>query len=237
MVCSNVSPAPRRDRSGRSRPARARRAGREAWPARRLRGAGLGPSYQRLSRRLGSGPAADHPAVGLMLDSFHILARKTTPVRSVRIPGDRIFLVQMADAPFWRWTYLSWSRHFRNFPGQGDLPIRFMAAVATTGYDGFCRSRSSTTSSGRVRAQRRGRRAAITDLSADRLAARLERPIPGAARLPARARALGAEFVEFAVDEESGPELEKCLRLSASAAPAGTLQGRRHGGVRATSIS
>ena len=33
---------------------------------------------------------------------------------------------------------LQWSRHFRNFPGQGDLPVdAFMAAVEATGYDGW----------------------------------------------------------------------------------------------------
>ncbi|TIU31492.1 MAG: sugar phosphate isomerase/epimerase, partial [Mesorhizobium sp.] len=32
---------------------------------------------------------------------------------------------------------LYWSRHFRNMPGEGDLPvIDFMRAVAATGYDG-----------------------------------------------------------------------------------------------------
>jgi 4-hydroxyphenylpyruvate dioxygenase len=66
---------------------------------------------------------ANHPAVGLVLDSFHILARETdlTAIRS--IPNDRIFLVQMADAPKLDMDYLSWSRHYRCFPGQGDLPI------------------------------------------------------------------------------------------------------------------
>src|SRR5687767_12285909 len=42
---------------------------------------------------------ADHPAVGLVLDSFHILARKTDLSAIRAIPGDRIFLVQAADAP------------------------------------------------------------------------------------------------------------------------------------------
>ena len=33
--------------------------------------------------------------------------------------------------------YLSWSRHYRNFPGQGDLPVlEFMQALSVTGYDG-----------------------------------------------------------------------------------------------------
>src|SRR5918998_3457384 len=42
---------------------------------------------------------ADHPAVGLVLDSFHVLARGTD-LRAIRsILKDKIFLVQMADGP------------------------------------------------------------------------------------------------------------------------------------------
>jgi 4-hydroxyphenylpyruvate dioxygenase len=81
---------------------------------------------------------ADHPAVGLVLDSFHVLVRGTdlTPIRS--IPKDRIFLVQIADAPHLDMDYLSWSRHYRCFPGQGDLAIDpFMAALQATGFDGL----------------------------------------------------------------------------------------------------
>ena len=44
----------------------------------------------------------------------------------------------MADAPLLDMDYLSWSRHYRNFPGQGDLPIdEFMRALLATGYDGL----------------------------------------------------------------------------------------------------
>src|SRR4029077_15410327 len=73
---------------------------------------------------------ADHPAIGLVLDTFHIFARKTElrPIRA--IPRDRIFLVQVADAPLLDMDSLSWSRHFRNFPGQGELPLLdFMEAL------------------------------------------------------------------------------------------------------------
>src|ERR1700754_3856522 len=80
---------------------------------------------------------ANHPAVGLVLDTFHILVRKTDLSAIRSIPSDRIFLVQMADAPLLQMDYLTWSRHYRNFPGQGDLPLlEFMEALATTGYDG-----------------------------------------------------------------------------------------------------
>ena len=80
---------------------------------------------------------ADHPAVGLVLDTFHILARSTDLSAIRSIPRDRIFLVQLADAPLLQMDYLSWSRHFRNFPGQGELPVLdFMEALPATGYDG-----------------------------------------------------------------------------------------------------
>ncbi|HEY9347388.1 MAG TPA: sugar phosphate isomerase/epimerase, partial [Inquilinus sp.] len=80
---------------------------------------------------------ADHPAIGLILDSFHTLSRGIDPDSIRAIPADRIFLVQLADAPRLEMDLLSWSRHFRNLPGQGDLPVTaFTEAVAATGYDG-----------------------------------------------------------------------------------------------------
>ncbi len=80
---------------------------------------------------------ADHRCVGLILDSFHTLARGSdlNPIRS--IPGDRIFHVQLADAPKIEMNLEYLSRHFRTMPGEGDLPlVDFMSAVATTGYAG-----------------------------------------------------------------------------------------------------
>lgn len=80
---------------------------------------------------------ADHPNVGLILDSFHTLGRGIDPETIRRIPGDRIFFVQLADAPQIDMDLLYWSRHFRNMPGEGDLPVvAFMRAVMATGYDG-----------------------------------------------------------------------------------------------------
>src|ERR687894_2571422 len=79
---------------------------------------------------------ANHPAVGLVLDSFHVLARGTDLSAIRSIPPERIFLVQMADAPKLGMDYLSWSRHYRCFPGQGELPIDdFMLALHATGFD------------------------------------------------------------------------------------------------------
>ena len=42
---------------------------------------------------------ADHPQVGLILDTFHALARRCPIEPIAEIPGDRIVLVQTADAP------------------------------------------------------------------------------------------------------------------------------------------
>ncbi|MBP1804192.1 bifunctional sugar phosphate isomerase/epimerase/4-hydroxyphenylpyruvate dioxygenase family protein [Rubellimicrobium aerolatum] len=79
----------------------------------------------------------DHPAVGLILDSFHTLGRGIDPDTIRRIPGDRIAFVQLADAPAIPMDLLYWSRHFRNMPGEGDLDVtRFMRAVMATGYAG-----------------------------------------------------------------------------------------------------
>lgn len=80
---------------------------------------------------------ADHPHIGLILDSYHTMARGIDPESIRSIPGDRIFFLQLADAPAIDMDLLYLSRHFRNMPGEGDLDLqRFMAAVAATGYGG-----------------------------------------------------------------------------------------------------
>jgi 4-hydroxyphenylpyruvate dioxygenase len=80
---------------------------------------------------------ADHDNIGLIVDSFHTLARKTDPETIRRIPGDKIFFVQLADAPLIEMDLLYWSRHFRNMPGEGDLDVTaFMQAVMAAGYSG-----------------------------------------------------------------------------------------------------
>lgn len=80
---------------------------------------------------------ADHPQIGLVLDSFHILARRL-PVDDIRqIPADRIALVQIADAPGIEMDLLFLSRHHRCLPGQGDLPVATMLReLRATGYQG-----------------------------------------------------------------------------------------------------
>ncbi|WP_203581919.1 bifunctional sugar phosphate isomerase/epimerase/4-hydroxyphenylpyruvate dioxygenase family protein [Microbacterium hibisci] len=80
---------------------------------------------------------ADHPAVGLCLDSFHILSKGHSPEAIETIPADKIFFVQLADAPLLTMDVLSWSRHHRLFPGEGGFDLgTFMAHLIRTGYDG-----------------------------------------------------------------------------------------------------
>lgn len=150
---------------------------------------------------------AGHPNIGLILDSFHTLARRID-VDSIRaIPGDRIFIVQLADAPLIEMDLLNWSRHFRCMPGQGDLPmVDFMRAVAATGYDGPLsleifndQFRGGSPKSISVD----GRRSLLNLMDqANRAEPALAIPV---AEMPDRVGVLDVEFIEFASsDEEMG---------------------------------
>jgi len=156
---------------------------------------------------------ADHPAVGLVLDSFHILVRGTdlTPIRA--IPKDRIFLVQIADAPLLDMDYLSWSRHYRCFPGQGDLALdRFMTALQATGYDGLV---SLEIFSDRFRAGSArgvaidGQRSLLFML--DNLRRATGTPVKGIRALPPASTVRGLEFLEFAMDDASAVVFETVI--------------------------
>ena len=144
---------------------------------------------------------ADHKSIGIILDSFHTLAPKL-PTGSIRsIPADKIFLVQLADAPKLELDILSWSRHFRCFPGQGDLPVlEFMDAVAATGYAGPL-SLEIFNDQFRAGAATRtaidGMRSLL--LLQDQLAA--ARANGAGDALAPKARGHGVGFIEFAVNE------------------------------------
>jgi 4-hydroxyphenylpyruvate dioxygenase len=152
---------------------------------------------------------ADHPAVGLVVDSFHTFARRLDLKPLQSIPGDRIFLIHLADAPWLDMDSLSWSRHFRCFPGQGDMPLRdFMEAVLTTGYDGEF-SLEIFNDQFRAGSPREvavdGQRSLVylmDQLRGSPAAAKLKIPA-----MPPRSQCLGVEFIEFAVDDRSAAEL------------------------------
>lgn len=156
---------------------------------------------------------ADHPNIGLILDSFHTLSRKID-VGSIRsIPKDKIFIVQMADAPLIEMDLLYWSRHFRNMPGEGDLPVReFTEAVAATGYNGYLsleifndqfRGGSPRT----IAAD--GYRSLI--YLGDQVRRNPEAATLSVAEMPDRVSVKGIGFVEFSTDAEDGENLAGIL--------------------------
>src|SRR5947207_7910720 len=148
---------------------------------------------------------ADHHSIGVILDSFHALAPSfpTLPIQS--IPADRIFLVQLADAPKLGLDVLSWSRHFRCFPGQGDLPVAdFMQAVLATGYSGPL---SLEIFNDQFRAGSAVRTATDGLRSLILLEDQLGRATSHAPALRPRATSRGVGFVEFAVSEHKAKDL------------------------------
>src|ERR1700751_254233 len=147
---------------------------------------------------------ADHPNICIILDSFHILAPRF-PISAIpSIPGDRIFLVQLADAPQLELDVLSWSRHHRSFPGQGDLPVGdFMDALAATGYRGPL---SLEIFNDEFRA---GLSSSVA-VDGYRSLALLE-DAHGSKKLPTRTATRGVGCIEFAVDQAHGSELTHLL--------------------------
>ena len=79
----------------------------------------------------------DHPNLGTCLDSFHILSRDWDTAPIEKINPEKIFFVQVADAPKLSMDVLSWSRHYRVFPGEGQFELaKFMGHVVRAGYTG-----------------------------------------------------------------------------------------------------
>lgn len=182
--------------------------------------------------------AADHPALGVCLDSFHILSRGSDPAGIESIPGEKIFFLQLADAPFMNMDVLQWSRHYRLFPEQGtfDLPA-FLGHVLTAGYTGplslevfndvFRQSdpgRAAVdahrsllalyeSTVGSVPLDRAGAVARSDPASA--VVSTVVSTVPaesGAARqVPAAPELGGFAFAELAVDDESGPAVAATL--------------------------
>jgi 4-hydroxyphenylpyruvate dioxygenase len=172
---------------------------------------------------------ADHPALGICLDSFHILSRGSDMVGIVAIPGERIFVLQLADAPRPPMDLLQWSRHHRCFPGQGDLDVQGMTAQALrAGYDGSLSLEIFNDIFRQIPATR-----SAADGMRSLLA--LEESL-GLTRLPAISALSGFAFAELAVDERSaGPTAYLLGALGCS--PAARHKSKRvelweQGGVR-----
>jgi 4-hydroxyphenylpyruvate dioxygenase len=80
---------------------------------------------------------AHHPHLGLILDSFHTLVRPDDWSALRSLPGERIFFVQVGDAPRMDADPLTVRRNHSRLPGDGDLDVSgFLRACLATGYAG-----------------------------------------------------------------------------------------------------
>mgnify|MGYP001952267574 CR=1 FL=1 len=161
---------------------------------------------------------ADHSAVGVILDSFHTLSLKGDPAAIADIPGNKIFFVQMADAPLLAMDVLEWSRHFRCFPGQGEFDLPgFLAPIIRTGYsgplsleifnDGFRAAPPRANAVDGLRSLLYLEEKTRQLLAADVQPANLDLLFD----TPPASRYHGVEFLEFAVDEAAGAKLSGWL--------------------------
>ncbi|AMS15876.1 MULTISPECIES: 3-dehydroshikimate dehydratase QuiC [Pseudomonas] len=158
---------------------------------------------------------ADHPSLGVLLDSFHTLSLKGDPAAIAEIPGDKIFFVQMADAPILAMDVLEWSRHFRCFPGQGDFDLPgFLAPIIKSGYTGPL-SLEIFNDGFRAAPPRANAADGLRSLLylEEKTRQRLEQEAAPVANIdtlfapPPASEYGGTEFLEFAVDEALGAKL------------------------------
>lgn len=162
---------------------------------------------------------ANHSNLGMVLDSFHTLALRGDPAAIAQLPADKIFFVQMADAPLLAMDVLEWSRHFRNFPGQGDFDLpRFLAPILQTGYqgplsleifnDGFRAAPPRANAADGLRSllylEEKTRELLHTQSAPEAVVEHLF-------STPVAAPYQGVEFLEFAVDEAAGAKLKRWL--------------------------
>ncbi|MET0541285.1 MAG: TIM barrel protein, partial [Variovorax sp.] len=168
---------------------------------------------------------ADHPNLGLILDSFHTYSLKDDPAGIADIPGDKIFFLQMADAPLLAMDVLQWARHHRSFPGQGEFDMAtFLEKTLRAGYTGplsleifndvFRETPNKRTAVDAMRSllylesQVRDRfaKAPATDAKAQRALDTIELFNP-----PPAPKLSGFSFLEFAADETSAVALGTML--------------------------
>ncbi len=212
LVCSSVAPDAVGDPD--------RLAGQLATAAARAGERGLRIAYEALAwgrhvstweRSWDAVRRADSPALGLCLDSFHVLSRGGDPAGFADVPGDKLFFLQLADAPRLAMDVLQWSRHHRLFPGQGtfDLP-GFVAAVLATGYAGPL----SLEVFNDVYRQADPARTAVDAMRSLQWleeALALRNPASGPTPPPAAPALSGWSFTELGVDGVSGPRAAEVL--------------------------
>lgn len=158
---------------------------------------------------------ANHPALGLCVDSFHTLSLgDDLSGLAGLVPADKLFFLQLADAPKLSMDVLSWSRHHRLFPGQGELPVAdFLRDLLAAGYTGPL-SLEIFNDEFRAAPSRRIARDGLRSL------AWIEDQV-GVTPLPALPVLSGIEFVEFALDHAAREDLGRFI----------STLGFRRGGV------
>ncbi|MFM5953175.1 MAG: bifunctional sugar phosphate isomerase/epimerase/4-hydroxyphenylpyruvate dioxygenase family protein, partial [Novosphingobium sp.] len=136
------------------------------------------------------------------------------------IRADKLFLVQVCDAPKLQMEYLGWSRHFRCMPGQGELPLDDWAdAIRRIGYDGYW---SLEIFNDRFRAGSASGVALDGLRSLRLLEGGIARAAMPPASLPPKAVPSAVEFIEFAASAEEAEALGAMLR------PLGFRPAARH---------
>ncbi len=151
----------------------------------------------------------DHPALGICLDSFHVLSRSNSPAAVGDIPTDKVFHIQLADAPRPDIDTPEWSLHHRLFPGQGALDVGgFLTRMQGAGYDGPVALEVFND----VYQQEDPRHTATDAMRSIRV---LAESVAGAAEasvaLPPAPQLDGFAFTELAVDAVSGPLVSRAL--------------------------
>ncbi|MRG60656.1 TIM barrel protein [Agromyces sp. CFH 90414] len=165
----------------------------------------------------------DHAALGLCLDSFHVLSTRNDPAAVDEVDVARVFHVQLADAPRRNPDVREWSLHSRLFPGQGSLDVAgFLGRLLSAGYAGPIALEVFND----VYQQEDPRHAATDAMRSMRALAEAVaasgRPTAGGhpaaperiaigEGLPPAPPLGGFAFAEFAVDEVSGPLVSRAL--------------------------
>lgn len=79
----------------------------------------------------------DYPSLGMVLDSAHIFPLDLPYAPIETIPGDKIFLVEIADLPRLRLPLREASLSYRLFPGEGTVDLEgLVRAAEVAGYKG-----------------------------------------------------------------------------------------------------
>lgn len=152
---------------------------------------------------------AEHPALGLCLDSYHVLCAGGDPAWIGQLPADVVFHVQLADAPQPNLDIRKWSLHRRMFPGQGSLDLTgFVRCVLATGYAGVMALEVFNDIY-----QQADPRHTATDAMRSMLALTESVGSPGQTPTPPAPRLAGFAFAELAVDDVSGPLVAHTLAM------------------------